>query len=56
MIRRLLPLLLVMLLSACQAPLPGAIGDRCDGARDDEHVALAIKQSPERLHRLREER
>ena len=56
MIRRLLPLLLVMLLSACQAPLPGAIGDRCDGARDDDHVALAIGQSPERLQRLREER
>ena len=45
-----------MLLSACQVPTSETVADRCDGTRDDEQVALAIKQSPERLRRLRAER
>lgn len=56
MIRHIPALLLALLLAACQAPMSGTVGDRCGGARDDEHVALAIQQSPERLRRLREER
>ncbi|MSP49806.1 MAG: hypothetical protein EXQ95_10845 [Alphaproteobacteria bacterium] len=56
MIRRLPALLVAMLLSACQVPTSETVADRCDGTRDDEQVALAIKQSPERLRRLRAER
>jgi photosystem II stability/assembly factor-like uncharacterized protein len=55
---RLSVLLLMAVLAACQSISPATTGtsDRCGGARDDESVAAAIKQSVERLEKLRVER